>query len=316
MIERGGGVCPCANSLDPPANPPHYLDWMLVKEKFKIMISSDLTRKLDRLRETLRGYGSALIAYSGGVDSTFLLKVAVEALGRDKVLGVTARSESLTTRAFQLACDIARQQDLPQEVIEYSELEIEGYAGNPVNRCYFCKSELFHRMRELADSRGLAVVVEGSNADDVGDFRPGMRAAAELGMRSPLREVGLTKDEIRALSREMGLPNWDRPSEACLASRFPYGEQITHQKLNQVGEAEDYVRGLGLRQVRVRHHGKVARIEVLPDDMARLLDPATRSALVAHFKKLGFHYVTLDLQGYRTGSMNEPLSAEVRSAVR
>lgn len=280
------------------------------------MVSNDLAQKLKQLRNTLRSYGSALVAYSGGVDSTFLLKVATETLGRDKVLGVTARSESLTERAFDLACRIAREQDLPHEIIEYSELEIEGYANNPINRCYFCKSELFHRMRELADRRGLVVVVEGSNADDVGDFRPGMRAAAELGMRSPLRDVGLTKDEIRTLSREMGLPNWDRPSEACLASRFPYGERITHEKLNQVGEAENYIRGLGLRQVRVRHHGKVARIEVLPDDMARLLEPATRQALLVHFKKLGFHYITLDLQGYRTGSMNEPLSAEVRSATR
>jgi len=280
---------------------------MFMKENLTIMVSTDLAQKLERLRTTLQSYGSALIAYSGGVDSTFLLKVAVEALGRDKVLGVTARSESLTTRAFQLACDIAREHNLPQEVIEYSELDIEGYADNPVNRCYFCKSELFHRMRELADARGLAAVVEGSNADDVGDFRPGMKAAAELGMKSPLREVGLTKDEIRTLAREMGLPNWDRPSEACLASRFPYGEQITHEKLNQVGEAEGYIRGLGLRQVRVRHHGKVARIEVLPDDMPRLLDPATRQAIIAHFKQLGFHYITLDLQGYRTGSMNEML---------
>jgi len=277
------------------------------------MVSGDLAQKLERLRETFRGYGSALVAYSGGVDSTFLLKVAVESLGRDKVLGVTARSESLTDRAFEAACQIARQLNLPQEIIEYSELGIEGYADNPINRCYVCKSELFHRMRELADQRGLAVVVEGSNADDVGDFRPGMKAAAELGMKSPLRELGFTKNEIRTLGREMGLPNWDRPSEACLASRFPYGERITHEKLSQVGEAENYIRDLGVRQVRVRHHGKVARIEVLADDMARLLEPATRQALVERFKKLGFHYVTLDLQGYRTGSMNEPLSAQVRT---
>jgi len=280
------------------------------------MVSNDLKEKLERLREAFRNYGSALVAYSGGVDSTFLLKVAVETLGRDKVLGVTARSESLTSRAFELACQIAREQNLPQEVVTYSELEIEGYADNPLNRCYFCKSELFHRMRELADARGLAVVAEGSNADDVGDFRPGMRAAAELGMKSPLRELGFRKEEIRALSLEMGLPNWDRPSEACLASRFPYGERITHEKLGQVEQAESIVRELGCRQVRVRHHGKVARIEVLPDDMARLLDPAARQNLVAQFKKIGFHYVTLDLQGYRTGSMNEPIAAEIRSTTR
>jgi len=280
------------------------------------MVSNDLAQKLEQLHKTFRSYGSALVAYSGGVDSTFLLKVAVDALGRDKVLGVTARSESLTDRAFEIACRIARQLDLPQEIIEYSELGIEGYADNPVNRCYVCKSELFQRMRSLADQRGLAVVVEGSNADDVGDFRPGMRAAADLGMKSPLRELGFTKNEIRTLARDMGLPNWDRPSEACLASRFPYGEQITQSKLNQVAEAENYIRNLGVRQVRVRHHGKVARIEVLPDDMARLLEPATRDAVVAKIKELGFLYVTLDLQGYRTGSMNEPLTAKARSSAR
>jgi len=276
------------------------------------MVLNDLAKKFERLRETVRGYGSALVAYSGGVDSTFLLKVAVEALGRDKVVGVTARSESLTERSFNLACEIARTLDLPQEIIEYSELSIEGYADNPVNRCYYCKSELFQRLKDLAQERGLAVVLEGSNADDVGDFRPGMRASAELGMKSPLREVGLTKNEIRTLAREMGLPNWDRPSEACLASRFPYGELITQEKLTQVGDAENYIRDLGARQVRVRCHGKVARIEVLPDDMLRLLDPAIREGLVAHLKKLGFDYVTLDLQGYRTGSMNEPLKSEQR----
>ncbi|MBM3334974.1 ATP-dependent sacrificial sulfur transferase LarE [Candidatus Sumerlaeota bacterium] len=272
------------------------------------MASNDLVKKSERLRETVRSYGSALVAYSGGVDSTFLLKVAVETLGRDKVVGVTARSESLTERSFNLACEVARTLDLPQEIIEYSELAIEGYADNPVYRCYYCKSDLFGRLKALAQERGLAAVLEGSNADDVGDFRPGMRASAELGMKSPLREVGLTKNEIRTLAREMGLPNWDRPSEACLASRFPYGELITHEKLSQVGEAENYIRDLGVRQVRVRHHGKVARIEVLPDDMPRLLDAGVREGLVAQLKNLGFDYVSLDLQGYRTGSMNEPLA--------
>lgn len=276
------------------------------------MVTTELSQKLDRLRKTLRGYGSALVAYSGGVDSTFLLKVAVDALGRDKVLGITARSESLTDRAFRIACDIAREHDLPQETIEYSELAVEGYADNPVNRCYHCKGALFSQLKDFARERGLNEVVEGSNADDVGDFRPGMRASADLGIKSPLRELGITKAEIRALAQDFGLPNWDRPSEACLASRFPYGHQITEEKLRQVAAGEEYLRDLGLRQVRVRHHETVARIEVLPEDMARLIEPAAREALFNRFKEIGFQYVALDLRGYRTGSMNEVLSAEAR----
>jgi len=279
------------------------------------MLSTELAGKLQRLREAFRAYGSALVAYSGGVDSTFLLKVAVDTLGRDKVLGVTARSESLTDRAFQIAADIARQFDLPQEVIYYSELGVPGYAENPINRCYLCKGELFQRLKELAAERGFHVVVEGSNADDVGDYRPGMRASAELGIKSPLRELGIAKAEIRAIAQELGLPNWDRPSEACLASRFPYGNRITEEKMRQVAEAEGFLRDLGFKQVRVRHHEKIARIELLPDELPRLLEAGRREAVVSHFRALGFLYVTVDLAGYRTGSMNEPLSADARAKV-
>jgi uncharacterized protein len=275
-----------------------------------------MAEKLERLREEFRSYGSALVAYSGGVDSTFLLKVAVDALGRDKVVGITARSESLTDRAFQIAADVAARFDLPQEIIEYSELGVPGYADNPVNRCYLCKGELFQRLKEYAAARGFNVVVEGSNADDVGDYRPGMRASRELGIKSPLRELGITKAEIRAMAKEMGLPNWDRPSEACLASRFPYGQRINEEKMRQVAEGEGWLRDQGFRQVRVRHHEQIARIEVLPDEMDRLLAPEMRRATVEKFKQIGFLYVTLDLAGYRTGSMNETLSEGVKASIR
>lgn len=280
------------------------------------MSSGVMAEKLERLREEFRSYGSALVAYSGGVDSTFLLKVAVDALGRDKVVGITARSESLTDRAFQIAADVAARFDLPQEIIEYSELGVPGYADNPVNRCYLCKGELFQRLKEYAAARGFNVVVEGSNADDVGDYRPGMRASRELGIKSPLRELGITKAEIRAMAKEMGLPNWDRPSEACLASRFPYGQRINEEKMRQVAEGEGWLRDQGFRQVRVRHHEQIARIEVLPDEMDRLLAPEMRRATVEKFKQIGFLYVTLDLAGYRTGSMNETLSEGVKASIR
>jgi uncharacterized protein len=254
------------------------------------------------------------VAYSGGVDSTLMLKIAVDTLGREKVVGVTARSESLTDRAYRIACDIAREYDLPIETIEHSELAVEGYAENSPNRCYHCKAALFSHLKEEAEKRGLAVVVEGSNADDVGDYRPGMRASADLGIKSPLREFGVTKDEIRALAKQLGLPNWDRPSEACLASRFPYGQKITQEKLDKVAAAEGYLRDMGLKQVRVRHHETIARVEVLPEDMARLLEPGVREDLVEKIKALGFLYVALDMAGYRTGSMNEALPGAVRSA--
>jgi len=273
--------------------------------------SNTLEPKLRKLRDILSGYGSILVAYSGGVDSTLLLKVAVDTLGRDNVLGVTERSQLETERSFRIACDVARKLDLPLEVINTPGLE-EKVAANPADRCYYCKKALFSHLKAIAASRGLAQVAEGSNTDDEGDFRPGLRAIAELDIRSPLREAGLAKRDIRALARALGLPNWDRPSEACLASRFPYGERITPEKLRQVAEAEDFLHELGVRQVRVRHHGPIARIEVAPEDMARLLEPERRETLVARFREIGFLYTTLDLQGYRTGSMNETLTTDAR----
>jgi uncharacterized protein len=262
--------------------------------------------KLERLRERLRVIRSAAVAFSSGVDSTFLLRVAHEELG-DRVVAVTARSHSFPKRELDEAAAFCRAEGVRHEVIDSEELDIPGFAENPPDRCYHCKRELFSRLLAFARENGLAAVLEGSNIDDDGDYRPGRRAIRELGIVSPLHEVGLTKAEIRALSREMGLPTSDKPSFACLASRFPYGERITAATLARVEKAEQWLldAGFGLRQLRVRSHGDMARIEVPPDDIPRL---AARAAeIAAAFKDIGFAYVTLDLLGYRTGSMNETL---------
>ena len=262
--------------------------------------------KLERLRERLRVVGSAAVAFSSGVDSTFLLRVAHEELG-ERVVAVTARSHTFPKRELDEAAAFCRAEGVRHEVIDSEELDIPGFAENPPDRCYHCKRELFGRLLAFALENGLAAVLEGSNIDDDGDYRPGRRAIRELGIVSPLHEAGLTKAEIRALSREMGLPTSDKPSFACLASRFPYGERITAATLARVEKAEQWLldAGFGLRQLRVRSHGDMARIEVPSDDIPRL---AARAAeIAAAFKDLGFAYVTLDLLGYRTGSMNETL---------
>ena len=262
--------------------------------------------KLERLRERLRGIGSAAVAFSSGVDSTFLLRVAREELG-ERVVAATARSHSFPKRELDEAVAFCRAEGVRHEVIDSEELDIPGFAENPPDRCYHCKRELFGKLLAFARENGLAAVLEGSNIDDDGDYRPGRRAIRELGIVSPLHEVGMTKDEIRTLSREMGLPTSDKPSFACLASRFPYGERITAAALARVEKAEQWLldAGFGLRQLRVRSHGDMARIEVPTDDIPRL---AARAAeIAAAFKDLGFAYVTLDLLGYRTGSMNETL---------
>ena len=262
--------------------------------------------KLERLRERLRVVGSAVVAFSSGVDSTFLLRVAHEELG-ERVVAVTARSHTFPKRELDEAAAFCRAEGVRHEVIDSEELDIPGFAENPPDRCYHCKRELFGRLLAFALENGLAAVLEGSNIDDDGDYRPGRRAIRELGIVSPLHEAGLTKAEIRALSREMGLPTSDKPSFACLASRFPYGERITAATLARVEKAEQWLldAGFGLRQLRVRSHGDMARIEVPSDDIPRL---AARAAeIAAAFKDLGFAYVTLDLLGYRTGSMNETL---------
>ena len=263
--------------------------------------------KLERLRERLRVIGSAAVAFSSGVDSTFLLRVAHEELG-ERVVAVTARSHSFPKRELDEATAFCRAEGVRHEVIDSEELDIPGFAENPPDRCYHCKKELFGRLLAFARENGLAAVLEGSNIDDDGDYRPGRRAIRELGIVSPLHEAGLTKAEIRALSREMGLPTSDKPSFACLASRFPYGERITAAGLERVEKAEQWLldAGLDLTQLRVRSHGDLARIEVPTGDIPRL---ASRAAeIAAAFKDLGFAYVTLDLFGYRTGSMNEVLN--------
>ena len=262
--------------------------------------------KLERLRAQLREIGSAAVAFSSGVDSTFLLRVAHEELG-ENVVAVTARSHSFPKRELDEAAAFCRSEGVRHEILDSEELDIPGFVANPPDRCYHCKKALFGKLIAFAQMNGLAAVLEGSNVDDDGDYRPGLRAIRELGVRSPLHDAGLTKAEIRALSREMGLPTWNKPSFACLASRFPYGERITAAGLDRVERAEQWLMdaGLGLAQLRVRSHGDMARIEVPPADIPRIA--ARAEEIAAALQSFGFAYVALDLQGYRTGSLNEVL---------
>ncbi|SNB46760.1 ATP-dependent sacrificial sulfur transferase LarE [Geobacter sp. DSM 9736] len=260
--------------------------------------------KYETLLRILSEFDSLVVAFSGGVDSTFLLRVARDVLG-ERVCAVTATSPTYPEAEFRGAVELAQSMGVRQIVVESNELEIPGFSGNPKDRCYHCKKELFQICADKAAEAGFTVIADGSNVDDLGDYRPGRTAAAELAVRSPLLEAGLTKQDIRILSRELGLPTWNKQPFACLASRFPYGTEITAERLHMVGRCEDFLREEGFAVYRVRFHGDTARIELAQDEMPRLLDPEFRRRLLEFFKDAGFVYVALDLQGYRTGSMNE-----------
>ncbi|WP_366924350.1 ATP-dependent sacrificial sulfur transferase LarE [Metallumcola ferriviriculae] len=268
-------------------------------------MSAKMDQKQSHLTQIIKNMESVLVAFSGGVDSTLLLKVAVIALGKDNVWAVTARSSTYPVEEQEASRQIADSIGARQLFVDSEELDIDGFSSNPVNRCYYCKKELFTKLITVAHKHGMQHVLDGANFDDLGDHRPGMLAAEELGVRSPLKEAELTKMEIRELSQRLELPTWNKPAFACLSSRFPYGTEITKEKLQQVGQAESYLRKLNLGQFRVRHHGETARIEI--DKSAFSTVMARTGEIVDKLKQCGFTYVTLDLEGYRTGSMNETI---------
>lgn len=271
----------------------------------------ELNEKYLQLQNELQKLGKIAVAFSSGVDSTFLLKAAVETLGRENVIAITTGASVFPEREQQETVDFCKENEIEHILFKIDPLEIEGFKENPINRCYLCKYHIFSKMKEIAKEKGFTHLVEGSNMDDLGDYRPGLMAIEELGILSPLRMAELTKAEIRELSKKMNLSTWEKPSFACLASRFVYGEEITEEKLRMVEQAEVYLMGCGYRQFRVRIHGKkpnlIARVEILPEEFDRFMVSEDREKTEQVLKDLGFAYVTLDLRGYRTGSMNETL---------
>lgn len=264
--------------------------------------------KLGVLRHNISRMQSIAVAYSGGLDSTFLLRIAHDAL-QEKAVALTARSATYPEREFRQAVEFTQEIGSRHIVVDSKELDIVGFSDNPPNRCYLCKKELFSKITQWARENGILHVADGSNTDDLGDYRPGTQAAKELGVVSPLQQAGLSKDDIRILSKELGLPTWDKPAFACLASRFPYGHKITRERLRQVDQGEQFLLDLGFRQVRVRHHGDTARLEVAADERGKFFDEALMDRIYEKFRQIGFLYVSLDLRGYRTGSLNEVIIA-------
>lgn len=265
-----------------------------------------LNEKFDRLKDTLKEMDRVIIAFSGGVDSTFLLKAAsVSGLG--DILAVTGASESMPEQEFAFSKEIIRSMNVKHRIITTNELKDSNYSSNPPDRCYYCKKELFSALRSLAREEGYLFVLDGTNADDAYDWRPGRRAAEEEGVRSPLLEAGLSKEDIRSLSKSLGLPTWNKPAAPCLSSRFPYGHTITAEALDRVNKAETFIRTFGVGELRVRIHSDIARIEVHPDDFHRLIERGAREEIIQYLKSIGFRFITLDLQGFRSGSGNEHL---------